>query len=199
STFAVPFTFTRQARSGSSHASATDDSAARCTTASAPRTACRRASSSRTSPSNGTKASPSSRRRCVPANPPAPVTRTRSTSVGAAAAEDGRDGLDQDRDVEPDRPVLEVEEVEPDEVVEAEVRAARDLPEAGHAGDDDVGLAVPGVEALVVAQRQRARADEAHLAAQHVPELRDLVEREPPQHGADRGHPRGLAKLDERA
>ena len=119
--------------------------------------------------------------------------------VGAGAADHGRDGLREDRDVQPDRPVLEVVEVEPDQVVEAEARAARDLPEAGHAGEHEVALAVPGLELLVVAQRQRPRADEAHLAAEHVPELRDLVQREAPEDRADRGHARVLADLEQRA
>ena len=42
-----------------------------------------------------------------------------------------RHGLEQDREVEPDRPALEVEEVEPHEVVEVELRAAGHLPQAG--------------------------------------------------------------------
>ena len=41
--------------------------------------------------------------------------------------------FEQDREVEPDRPALEVEEVEPHEVVEVELRAAGDLPQAGDA------------------------------------------------------------------
>src|SRR5439155_4705999 len=118
--------------------------------------------------------------------------------VRTGAADDCWEGLRQDRDVQPDRPVLEVVEVEPDEVVEAEARAARDLPEAGHAREHEVALAVPGLEVLVVAERQRPRADEAHLAAEHVPELRDLVEREAPQERADRGHARVFPDLEQR-
>ena len=37
---------------------------------------------------------------------------------------------------------------------------------------------MPVLEHRVVAQRERPRADEAHLAAEHVRELRELVERE---------------------
>ena len=70
-----------------------------------------------------------------------------------------------DREVEPHRPALEVEEVEPHELVEVELRAAGDLPQAGHAGQHEVALAVPVLEPLVVALGQRARADERHLAA----------------------------------
>src|SRR5207244_8008529 len=110
----------------------------------------------------------------------------RPGSIRARAAEDGRDRLGENRDVEPDRPVLEVVEVEPDEVVEAEVRAAGDLPEPRHARADEIALAVPALELGVVAQRQRAGPDEAHLAAEHVPDLWHLVEREAAQERPDR-------------
>src|SRR5664279_6221677 len=107
-------------------------------------------------------------------------------SVRATPAQDGQRGARDDLDVEPHRPVLDVVEVQPHEVVEAERRAPGDLPEARDARQHAVAAAVPGLEALVVAQRQRARADEAHLAAQHVPELGQLVDREAAQDAADR-------------
>src|SRR3954469_19872873 len=72
-------------------------------------------------------------------------------------------GLQEDREVEEHRPTLEVEEVEPDEVVEVEARAARDLPEAGDPRQHEVALLVPVLEAVVVALRQRAGAHERHL------------------------------------
>src|SRR5689334_13548264 len=83
----------------------------------------------------------------------------RGVSVRSAPREHGRQRLGEDRDVEPDRPVLEVVEVETDEVVEAEVDAPRHLPEAGHAGQDEVALAMPVVELDVVAERERPRTD----------------------------------------
>src|SRR3954469_18965049 len=98
--------------------------------------------------------------------------------VRAAAREDREGRLEEDGDVEPDRPVLDVVEVEPHEIVEGEVRAARDLPEAGDPRQHEVALPVPVVQPLIVADRERARADEAHLAAEDVQELRQLVERE---------------------
>ena len=55
-------------------------------------------------------------------------------SVGALPpAEDHRDRPRQDRQVEPDRPRLDVEEVEPHQLVEREVAAPADLPQAGDA------------------------------------------------------------------
>src|SRR5436190_13338390 len=198
STFTVPTTFTDQTPAASSHDSATDDCAARCTTArgAAAPTAAATAAPSSTSASAGTASSPSSAVRCVPTKPSAPVIRT-PPLIRAARPEDGRDRLEEDRDVEPDRPVLEVVEVKPDEVVEAEVRAAGDLPEAGHSGQDVVPLAMPVLELRVVAERQRARPDETHLAAQDVEELRDLVERESSQDGAERGDARIAPQLEQ--
>ena len=118
---------------------------------------------------------------------------------GAAAREDGRDGLEQDREVQPDRPALEIQEVEPHEVVEVELGAAGDLPQAGDARQHEVALLVPVLELLEVALRQRPRPDERHLPAQHVDELRELVERVAPQHAPDARLARVLADLEQRA
>src|SRR5262249_62052657 len=97
-----------------------------------------------------------------------------SASVGSAPRNDGGDGLRENRDVEPDRPVVEVVEIEANEIVEGQVRAAGDLPEPCHAGQDEVALPVPFVEELEVSERQRSRPDEAHLAAQDVDRVRNL-------------------------
>jgi hypothetical protein len=43
-----------------------------------------------------------------------------------------------------------------------------------------------------------ARADDAHRAAQHVPELRDLVDREPAQHASDARDARIVVDLEQR-
>src|SRR5207237_777195 len=69
--------------------------------------------------------------------------RARRPSVSAAPREHGRNRLEQDREVERQRPVLEVEEVEVHEVVEVELRAARNLPQPRDAGEHEVALAVP--------------------------------------------------------
>ena len=66
-------------------------------------------------------------------------------------------------------------------------------------GQHEVALAVPVLEQRVVAQRQRPRADEAHLAAQDVEHVRDLVEREAPQEPPDARHARVVADLEQRA
>ncbi len=58
---------------------------------------------------------------------------------------------------------------------------------------------MPVLEPLVVALGQRPRADERHLAAQHVEQLRQLVERPAPQERADARDARVLADLEQRA
>ena len=121
------------------------------------------------------------------------------TSVGAALHEHRGDRLQQDRQVERQRPALQVDEVEVHEVVEVELRAARDLPQAGDPGEHQIALAVPVLEHLVVALGQRTRADERHLAAQHVHQLRQLVQREAPQHPPDARQARVVADLEQRA
>src|SRR5215213_11654373 len=92
--------------------------------------------------------------------------------VRAAAREDREGRLEENRDVEPDRPVLDVEEIEPHQVVEGEVRAAGDLPQARDPRQDEVALPVPVLETFVVADGERPRADEAHLPSEDVEQLR---------------------------
>ena len=65
------------------------------------------------------------------------------------------------------------------------------LREAGHAGLDHEPLPVLRdllAELLEEGGPDRARADDAHVAAQHVPELRQLVEVGEAQHAAQPGH-----------
>ena len=58
---------------------------------------------------------------------------------------------------------------------------------------------MPGLEELEVADRQRARPDEAHLTAQDVQHLRYLVDRVAPQETADSGYARVVGDLEERS
>jgi hypothetical protein len=58
---------------------------------------------------------------------------------------------------------------------------------------------MPVVEPVVVALRQRARADQGHLAADHVEQLRQLVERPAAQQAPHACHARVLADLEQRA
>src|SRR6266568_821363 len=121
----------------------------------------------------------------------APLIRT-------APGKDCRRGPGENRDVEPDRPVLDVVEVEPDEVVEAEIDPARHLPKACHPRQHEIALPVPRKELLVVADGKRPRADQRHLAPQDIQHLRQLVERETTQESPDGRYTRIVLDLEER-
>src|SRR5436305_11306979 len=92
------------------------------------------------------------------------------------AAQEHGQRAQHDLEVEPERPVLYVEEVEADHLVERESVAARHLPESSHPRLHVEPLAVPEFVCLDLIRDRRARADEAHVAAPGVGELRQLVE-----------------------
>ena len=75
-------------------------------------------------------------RRPGPSSMPGSAWKWRSIrrSVCAAAREDGRQRREQDLDVARERPARHVLVVEPDHVVERDVRAPGDLPRAGEPG-----------------------------------------------------------------
>src|SRR5439155_9542155 len=122
-----------------------------------------------------------------------------SPLVSAPSRKHGWERAGENGDVEPDRPVLDVVEVEPDEIVEAQVDAAGDLPEAGHPREHEIPLAVPREQLLVVANGKRPWADERHLAPEDVEDLRHLVELEAAQKATDRRNARIVLDLEERA
>ena len=57
---------------------------------------------------------------------------------------------------------------------------------------------MPGLVLLELVRERRARPDERHVAAQHVPELRQLVEARLAQEASDRRDPRVAGQLEER-
>ena len=95
-----------------------------------------------------------------------------------------------DLEVERDRPVLDVVEVVLDALLDRRVAApAVDLRPAGQARAHLVAQHVLRDPLLELVDEERPlgpRADERHVAAQHVPELRQLVDVGAPQQAADR-------------
>src|SRR5687767_226055 len=81
--------------------------------------------------------------------------------------------------VEPEGAVLHVPDVELDAFVPGEACAAVDLGPAGDPGQDLQPSALAVGVALDLIGEGGARADEAHVASDDVPELRQLVDREP--------------------
>ena len=86
-----------------------------------------------------------------------------------------------------------------DPVVEVgDVVAAADLPEAGESGLHAQAAAVRVlVEALHLLDRQGPGSHEAHLAAQDVPELRQLVEAVAAEEATERGDARVVGDLED--
>src|SRR4051812_41013591 len=103
---------------------------------------------------------------------------------------DGRDeGHQEDLEVEPQRPVVDVVVVELDAISDRTLASqALDLRQARDPGADAVTLGVAcqvRLEHLHVLRALRARADETHLTTGDVEELWQLVERRSPQPPAD--------------
>ncbi len=71
-----------------------------------------------------------------------------------------------------------------------------DLPEPGHPRPEVESPAAPLADVPVLGGNQRARADEAHLAAHHVQQLRQLVDAGAAQEPPDSRHPRVGGRLE---
>lgn len=109
--------------------------------------------------------------------------------------EDDFDGFEEDEDVHPDGPALDVFVVEFGAAFEGGLVAAGDLPEAGDAGDDlDVVFVVGAVHDLLVGQ-DGAGADQAHFAADDVEELGEFIEAVFAQEFAEAGDARVVFEL----
>src|ERR687887_168829 len=117
----------------------------------------------------------------------------RFTFVGPG--DEGERGAEEDLQVDPGRAVLDVPDVELDAFVPRQLRAAVYLGPAGEAGLDVEPAALPGRVLLHLVAKRGPRADEAHVAADDVPELRQLVEREAAEEAARPGDA-GVAAVD---
>src|SRR5215212_7679437 len=146
------------------------------TASSAPRKS-RRARRSRGGAwSDGATISALPRTRCADSPPLWGVRLARLVSVGAAAGEDRHRGAEEDLEVEAERPGADVVEVEADHVVEGDLAAAADLPEAGDPGHRPQPPVLPVLVLVDLGGDRRARADQAHLAPEDVQQLGQLVD-----------------------
>src|SRR5689334_16176670 len=143
--------------------------------------------------------------------PPAPVTRTlrlisamRSSGVSllssACRSEHCRNGLGDDLQVEPERPLVDVLHIQFHPAVEAQLAATTDLPEAGHTRPH-AEAAYQGRlgKAANISHWERTRAYQGHFPPQDIHELRNLVNRGSPQEPSDRSNPRIVFDLEHRA
>src|SRR5690606_23149704 len=106
------------------------------------------------------------------------VVSTRSFSICAVAAENGSNRATQDGQVEHEGPVLDVPQVGPYRFVPGQIAASADLAQSRQPRFDEqpprrAVLSVPGDLAF----ERWSRADERHVALDHVEQLRQFVER----------------------
>ena len=97
--------------------------------------------------------------------------------------------MEQDLQFQPRGPGLDVSQVEDDHLVEGALAATADLPQPGQPRLDPEPLPRPGVVQLGLPGKRRTGADEAHVAPQDIPQLRQLVDAQPPEPAADAGDP----------
>ena len=123
-------------------------------------------------------------------------------ALGRALGDEDLDGLDHDDEVLEQAVVLDVHEVVDELVVGRGVVLGEDLGEAGDAGLDVVAVGVLGVslgELLDEVRALGARPDEAHVAVEDVPDLRQLVEAGGADEGADARDARVVVSRELRA
>src|SRR5205814_10316620 len=120
------------------------------------------------------------RSRPLPRRPAAGLALVRAT-------EEGERGTREDLQIEPGGTVLDVPNVELDPLGPGQRRAPVDLRPARDPRFDLQPAALALVVLLHLVAERRPRADYGHVSADHVPELRQLVERQPPQDTADPG------------
>src|SRR5438552_3990675 len=104
----------------------------------------------------------------------------------------------QNRKIEPQRPVFDVLPVEPHYLLEVDHAAA--APYLARARDPRLRTQPPEVMILVAQQvrlEERPRPDERHVADQHVPQLRQLVQAPPPEYASQLRHPRIVRDLEQ--
>ncbi len=120
---------------------------------------------------------------------------TLTGSACAATAEHLRNGPQQDFAVEAKRPVVDVLEIELHPGLEIDLVAAVHGPKAGQTRPHPQAAPLPALILRDFARDRRPQTHERHLPAQHVHQLRQLIEGEAAQVAPDRGQPRIVGNL----
>src|SRR6266478_5432755 len=124
----------------------------------------------------------------------------RERLIRASSAQHRGKRLEQDLEVQAQRPVLDIGEVKLQPLREREIAPAGDLPQAGQTRLDAETLALDAlVEEIHVPNRHGTRTDEAHLTGQHVEDLGELVEAAAAQGTSDARDPRIVGDLEDGA
>src|SRR5207249_11031719 len=109
-----------------------------------------------------------------------PRTEERTTpwlSVRLTRTRECRERSDDKLYVVEERPVGDVQIVQPDHLLERNLASSHHLPWAGTARLEVEALPAPGVDVTILVQDERPRPHQTHLAADHIEQLRELVER----------------------
>src|SRR5438067_13656012 len=124
-----------------------------------------------------------------------PCLPARCISISPIAFKQRQHCLGYDVDVQTGRPLANVKLIEQHAIVIAEVGPTRHLPQARdsrlHTGMKPEYLAIETRFAF----NDRPWTDDAHVAAQNVPDLRQLVQAELAEQGTKSGYARVLAEL----
>jgi hypothetical protein len=95
---------------------------------------------------------------------------------GSSAGKDDGHGAEQDVDVKAEAPVFDVFEIEGDVAVEGWMVAGFYLPEACDARSGFETAEIFELILFDLGRKGRARANEAHIAFENVPKLREFIE-----------------------
>jgi len=109
--------------------------------------------------------------------------------VRARSAQDRPDCAHDDSQIEPGTELCDVAQIPLDALVPAHLVAALDLRQPGHPGPDAQSAELSRLVPLHLVGQCGPGPDQAHLAAQHVDELRQFVGGDPAQDPADPGDP----------
>src|SRR4051812_36707062 len=93
---------------------------------------------------------------------------------------------------------MEIRQVHEHPLIERDVAAAAGLPDAGDPRDDLEALKLKRVAGVGFFDDQRARADEGHIAFEHVPKLRKFIKARRAEESAKDGEARIIADLKNR-
>src|ERR1022692_5333357 len=122
-----------------------------------------------------------------------------ASSIRPPSGKDDGNGAQEDLEIEPQRPVVDVGEVELHPAVEVDMVAAFQHPGASQAGTHAQTPPLPVFILLHFLGNGGTRSDERHVTPQDVPKLRQLVKAETAQPASHRGDAGVVADLEHRA
>src|ERR1700756_4754554 len=108
------------------------------------------------------------------------VIETIRLVCSAAGKHDGY-GAEEYLGIQPQRPGVDVGQVELNPAIELQVIAALQHPDAGQARPHAQAAPLPRLVLINFRRNRRARTDERHISADDVPKLRQLIDAETPQ------------------